>query len=252
MFNININKDWIPFIAIAILVMVLLGQCSRVSSLKENVKTLSVDVENAKSNYAASKDTVEMYVNQNGYLEAEIKTYAISSTDAISDYSELLKKYRTSLNLNKKLDGVNSLLTTQLTRKDSVIVYTELKADSTFTFIDSVDYGDNNTRFLQLDGKLNGPNVSGNIILKQSITLNAVIENIDGVNSMRLSTKYPFDDIKIEGINIINNELNIYKKKSRWNVNFGLGYGTYPINGSVKITPFVGVMLGYSPKWLQF
>ena len=63
---------------------------------------------------------------------------------------------------------------------------------------------------------------------------------------MRLSTKYPFDDIKIEGINIINNELNIYKKKSRWNVNFGLGYGTYPINGSVKITPFVGVMLGDS------
>ena len=60
------------------------------------------------------------------------------------------------------------------------------------------------------------------------------------------------DDIKIEGIDLINNELNTYKKKSRWNVNFGIGMGLYPNNGTVTPAPFVGVVLGYSPKWLQF
>lgn len=35
-------------------------------------------------------------------------------------------------------------------------------------------------------------------------------------------------------------------------MNFGVGYGIYPVDGSVRATPFVGIVLGYSPKWLQF
>ena len=119
-------------------------------------------------------------------------------------------------------------------------------------FKDSANYGDDNTRVVQIDGKINDGQVQGNLTIKQTITLMAVLENEDGVNSMRLSTKYPFDNMNIQGINLINKELNIYKKKSRWNVNFGLGYGIYQSGSILRVTPFVGATLGYSPKWLQF
>jgi hypothetical protein len=253
MINININKDWIPFIVIAVLAFVLLGQCSKVSSLKEDVKILEVDVQNAKANYEASQDTVELYINNNGYLEAEIKTYAASNEELSGDYSKLISKYKKSLDLNKDLKGVNALLSAQLANKDSLLIYSDIKADSTFTFIDSANYGDDNTRIVKIDGKINDGQVQGNLTIKQTITLMAVLENNDGVNSMRLSTKYPFDNMNIQGIDLINNELNIYKKKSRWNVNVGVGYGLYPTaGGTLNANPFIGVVLGYSPKWLQF
>ena len=81
MINININKDWIPFIVIAALAFVLLGQCSTNSALREDKRVLVTQVENAKSNLRASQDSVELYINQNNFLEAEISTYAATTKE---------------------------------------------------------------------------------------------------------------------------------------------------------------------------
>ena len=252
MINININKDWIPFIVIAALAFVLLGQCTANSALREDKKELKQEIANAKSNLEASQDSVEIYKTENGYLEAEIKIYVSSGEDLAENYSEMVKKYQRVLRLNKKLEGVNTLLTSELELKDSLLISSNIRPDSTFRFIDSVDYGDNNTRVVTLDGKIDSAKVTGNLSIYQTITLLTALENEGGYNRMRISTKYPFNDINIEGIDLINNELNTYKKKSRWNVNLGIGMGLYPNNGSVTPAPFVGVVLGYSPKWLQF
>jgi len=252
MINININKDWIPFIVIAVLAFILLGQCSTNSALREDKRILVTQVENAKSNLRASQDSVELYINQNNFLEAEISTYAATAKELKEEYNGMLKKYQKALGVNKQLENVNSLLSAELRNKDSLLINANINADSTFTFKDSVDYGDNNTRVVTLDGMIKDSTVIGKLSIYQTITLLTALENEDGVNRMRISTKYPFDDIKIEGINIINNELNTYKKKSRWNMNFGIGYGIFPVNGTIQPSPFVGVMFGYSPKWLQF
>ena len=252
MINININKDWIPFIVIAILAFVLLGQCSVNSALRDDKKELKLEIANAKSNLEASQDSVEIYKTENGYLEAEIKIYVASGKELTANYSDMIKKYQQVLRLNKKLEGVNALLSSEIKLKDSLLISSNINPDSTFQFVDSVDYGDNNTRVVILDGKIDSAKVTGNLSIYQTITLLTALETEDGYNRMRISTKYPFDDISIEGIDLINNELNTYRKKSRWNVNFGLGLGLYPSGGSVVPAPFVGVSLGYSPKWLQF
>lgn len=252
MINININKDWIPFIVIAALAFLLLGQCSTNSALREDKATLKQEVINAKSNLEAAQDSVEIYKTQNGYLEAEIKIYVASREDLANDYSDMVKKYQRVLRLNKKLEGVNALLSSEIELKDSLLIAANINPDSTFRFVDSVDYGDNNTRIVTLEGKIDSTQVTGKISIYQTLTLLTALETQDGYNRMRISTKYPFNDINIEGIDLINNELNKYKKKSRWNVNFGVGLGLYPNDGFVSPAPFVGVTLGYSPKWLQF
>ena len=252
MINININKDWIPFIVIAALAFVLLGQCSANSALRDDKKELKLEIANAKSNLEASQDSVEIYKTENGYLEAEIKIYVASSEELSENYSDMVKKYQRVLRLNKKLEGVNALLSSEIKLKDSLLFASNIMSDSTFTFVDSVDYGDNNTRVVTLDGKIDSANVTGKISIYQTLTLLTALETEDGYNRMRISTKYPFDDINIEGIDLINNELNTYKKKSRWNMNFGVGLGLYPNDGFVSPAPFIGVTLGYSPKWLQF
>jgi hypothetical protein len=253
MINININKDWIPFITIAVLACLLLGQCSRASSLKRDIKSLEVSVANAESNILAAKDTVDMFINKNNYLEAEIKTFSYTNEQLIVNNKEVTEKYIKALSLNRKLEGVKILLTAQLKAKDTVFLTTGIGSDNTFIFKDSVDFGDNNTRIIVLDAKINNNStVSGNFTISQTITLLASFVDDNGVNRMMISTKYPFDNIDIQGIELINNELNIYRKKSRWNINFGLGYGIYPAGSTLRIAPFVGASIGYSPKWLQF
>ena len=252
MINININKDWIPFIVIAALAFLLLGQCSANSSLREDKALLKQEIVNAKSNLEASQDSVEIYKTQNGYLEAEIKVYVASGEDLADNYSDMVKKYQRVLRLNKKLEGVNALLTSEIELKDSLLIATNINPDSTFRFVDSVDYGDNNSRVVTLEGKIDSAQVTGKISIYQTLTLLTALEQEDGYNRMRISTKYPFNDINIEGIDLINNELNTYRKKARWNMNFGVGLGLYPNDGFVSPAPFVGVTLGYSPKWLQF
>lgn len=252
MINININKDWIPFIVIAALAFLLLGQCSTNSALREDKANLKQEIVNAKSNLEAAHDSVEIYKTQNGYLEAEIKVYVASSEELANDYSGMVKKYQRVLRLNKKLEGVNALLSSEIELKDSLLIAAQINPDSTFRFVDSVDYGDNNTRVVTLEGKVDSAQVTGKLSIYQTLTLLTALETQDGYNRMRISTKYPFNDINIEGIDLINNELNKYKKKSRWNVNFGVGLGLYPNDGFVSPAPFVGVTFGYSPKWLQF
>lgn len=253
MINININKDWIPFIIIAVLSCFLLGQCSRLSSFKRDIKSLEESVANAENNILAAKDTVDMFINKNNYLQAEIKTFKYKNEQLTTDNKEIAEKYIKALDLNKKLEGVKMLLTAQLKAKDTIFLTTNINTNNTFKFKDSADFGDNNTRIIILDGKINdNSTVSGNFTISQTITLLASFVNDNGINRMLISTKYPFDNINIQGIEVINNELNIYRKKSRWNINFGLGYGIYPQGSNLRVAPFVGVALGYSPKWLQF
>jgi len=250
---INIYKHWIPFVTIAVLACLLLGQCSRSSSLKRDIKSLEESVANAESNILTAKDTVDMFINKNNYLQAEIRTFKYTNKQLTIDNKEIAEKYIKALALNKKLEGVKILLTAQLKVKDTIFLTTGISTDNTFRFKDSTDFGDNNTRVIVLDAKINNNStVSGNFTISQTITLLASFIDDNGVNRMTISTKYPFDNIDIQGIELINNELNIYRKKSRWNINFGLGYGVYPSGSTLRMSPFVGASLGYSPKWLQF
>ena len=131
MINVNINKDWIPFIVIAALAFVLLGQCSSNSALREDKKELTEQIINAKSNLQASQDSVEIYKTENGYLEAEIKIYVASGKELTEDYSDMIKRYQRVLRLNKNLEGVNALLSNTDASANVAIGYQSLQSNTT-------------------------------------------------------------------------------------------------------------------------
>ena len=253
MIKLELNRDNLTFIGLVIVVILLLGQCSSNASLREEINRLEEEVTVTENNLVASQDTVEIIRKKNGTMLAEISAFQLTNDQLIKTNKQLATDYAKALDLNKKLKGVNTLLRAEIADKDSIIFNSTLNADSTFAFADSVDYGDGNYRYIWVNGKLVDTQVSGTIDIEQKIRLWAAIEEKDGLKSLKLSTKYPFDDIDLQGISLINDELNVYRKKSRWNINFGVGLGIVPSGQTgLAVMPTVGVMLGYSPKWLQF
>ena len=253
MIKLELNRDNITFIGLVIVVLLLLGQCSSNASLRDEIKGLKGQVTLGEANLMASQDSVEIERQRNGNMIAEISAFQMTNEQLVKTNKKLASDYAKALGLNKKLKGVNSLLKAEIADKDSVIFNSNLNPDSTFSFADSTDYGDGNYRYIWINGKLIDTKVTGVIDIEQKITLWSSIEEKDGKKSLKLSTKYPFDEINLQGISLVNAELNAYNKKSRWNINFGVGLGVIP-NGTtgLAVTPTVGVMLGWSPKWLQF
>ena len=253
MIKLELNRDNLTFIGLVIVVLLLLGQCSSNASLREEINRLEEEVTVTENNLVASQDTVEIIRKKNGTMLAEISAYQLTNDQLIKTNKKLATDYAKALDLNKKLKGVNTLLKAEIADKDSIIFNSTLNADSTFSFTDSVDYGDGNYRYIWVNGKLVDTQVSGTIDIEQKIRLWAAIEEKNGLKSLKLSTKYPFDDVDLQGISLINDELNVYRKKSRWNINFGVGLGIVPSGQTgLAVMPTVGIMLGYSPKWLQF
>lgn len=253
MIKFDLNRDNLTFIGLAVVVLLLLGQCNRNASLRRDVKELEGQVSESASNFKAAQDTVKVYSNKNGYMIAEISSFKLSNQDLLKANKQLAKDYTNALSLNKRLKNVNTLLRAELTSKDSIPFNQALNSDSTFRFEDYNDYGDNSYRRITVDGKIQDSTITGKIELEQNIRLWLAIENKSGLNTLKLSTKYPFDNFDLQGIELINKELNKYQKKSRWNVSAGVGIGVIPnsVTG-LSLSPTVGVMLGWSPKWLQF
>ena len=253
MIKLELNRENLSFITLIVLVLLLLGQCSSNASLRDEIKSLKAEVNTSNSNLLASQDSVEVEKNRNGYLQAEINSYEISVDDLKKVNAGLVKEYTTALSLNRNLKNVNTLLRAELGRKDSIIASGIISSDSTFTLTDNQDYGDGSYRNIKVSGKINDSIVDGTITLDQNIRLWMAIEKKDGLNTLKLSTRYPFDNFDIQGIDIINTELNTYKKKSRWTISAGVGLGIVPSGQTgLAVMPTVGVMLGWSPKLLQF
>ena len=253
MIKLELNRDNLTFIGLVIVVLLLLGQCSSNASLREEINRLEEEVTVTEANLMASLDTVEITRKKNGTMLAEISIYQLSNEQLLKTNKKLASDYSNALDLNKKLKGVNTLLRAELADKDSIIFNSNLNPDSTFAFADSADYGDGNVRYIWVNSKLVDTWVIGEINIEQRVTLWAAIEEKDGLRNLKLSTKYPFDNLDLQGVSLINAELNNYRKKSRWNVNFGVGLGLIPSGQTgLSASPMVGIMLGYSPKWLQF
>jgi hypothetical protein len=253
MIKFDLNRDNLTFIGLVIVVLLLLGQCSRNATLNQKIDDITTELNASNANVAAANDTVEVYKNRKGFLEAEIKAYQISADGLKKANAKLVKDYATALSLNKNLKNVNALLRAELKDKDSLLAQGAIMPDSTFILIDNQDYGDENYRNIKVAGKIQDSTVTGTITIDQSIRLWMAVEDIKGVKSLKLSTKYPFNSFDIQGIDLVNKDLNTYQKKSRWTVSAGVGLGIVP-NGTtgLAVTPTVGIILGWSPKWLQF
>ena len=259
-----LNKNTLIFIGASLFLLLFLRQCNQTEKLKNNLEIVKQESDRNFNNYLTSKDSVRTLIDKNGNLISKIRSYEFDVSDLKEGQSDLLKKYRSSLNLNKDLNKVNTLLSANVEIKDSII------ANSTVTIIDTNttkisfnkidDFGSGNTRSIfgeMVIRKLDSTYSYSNPFIKldQTISLLAAIENNKGYNELKISTNYPGLNITgIENINLINTKLNQRNtKKSGWSIGVGVGYGINLNNNQVISTgPSIGIGVYWSPKWLRF
>lgn len=256
----------IHFVAvILVLIILMMGQCSRISGLKAERTALETKITRVENNILASKDSVAFYKNKQNYYISQISGFEKTKQELLDDKEEAYKKYVDALDLNKKLKGVNNLLRTQLTTKDSIIaammkVTNNPDGTATITLSDDKDFGDNNWR--KFNGsvivKRQGDNISAlssNFLYEQNIMLYSSLETVDGRKKIKIATKYPGINFNtIENISIIEDELNKVSemKKTKFGISAGVMYGVTVIGNQVYLAPMVGVGFTITPKWLQF
>ena len=258
------NKTLMRFIGVAIVVLLVLKQCDQISNLKEDLKNTEMIADRNLNNYKTAMDSVRIERNKNGDLISKIGAYEYDVNDLKDEKSKILIKYNKVLRENTKLENINSLISTDLTIKDSILnssfTVSQDKDTTILNFSDEKEWDKYNWRtfngrlkITRLDStlKIN----SSRFDFNQGISLSTAIINEDGRDMLRITTPYPgLEFTSIENINIVNDKLNTkHKKKAGWSVGVGFGYGINLNNNQVISTgPSIGFGIYYSPAWLKF
>ena len=239
----------------------LMYQCNRTSKIKAINAGLEKKIDRVESNILAANDTIKYYKNKNDFYISEITAYEYTTKELAGEANDLYSKYEGALGEIKKLKRVNQLLSAEIKIKEVDTVYAVVENDSVLLFQDSTDYGDGNWRkwsskisLFQEENKLTGG--LNDFSYEQGIKLYSSIQEVDGIKKINIATKYPgltFNNI--EGISLIEDEINKAKEehKSRVRLGLGVGYGvTFTTGNLVYHGPQLGVYLTYTPKLFNF
>ena len=263
--NLKLTKTDILYIGLIIFILIFIQQCNLNSKLKKEIESTKTISDRNLNNYKASLDTIKFIRNREGLLIAEKLAYVYDINLLTSENKTQLEKYINALQLNKKLKGVNSVLSVELKIKNQIVnSKSEVKqlSDSLYSlsFSDSINWDKYNWRRFNstIDIQTNNKQVSiikSNFNWQQGIELKTAIITENGINSLRVTSSHPdVEFTNIENINLINDKLNQKQtKKAGWSIGVGGGFGTnLSSNQNVTISPYIGVGIYWSPKWLRF
>jgi hypothetical protein len=262
----GLNKNVIIFILGALFMLLFLRQCNQNADLKRQLGDVKVEAERSHNNYLASQDSVIYYRTKAGSLIAEKRAFVLQLEEFENNYKDLKDEYTEALGLNKNLEKQNVLLKadieilSHIKPTNSTTIISDTSAFLNFSKID--DFGRGNSRLFEGKAKVFYSNNKFGIDenqtyfnFKQTIKLYASIDEKEGYKKVKIASFYPGLDVEdIENINLINNKLNeLPQKRSRWVAGIGGGYGISLINGSsISFSPWIGVSVLWTPKWLQF
>lgn len=262
----GLNKNVIIFILGALFMLLFLKQCNQTADLKRQLASAKTEAERSHNNYLASQDSVKYYKTEAGSLIAEKRSFVLRLEEFENNYKDLKKEYTEVLGLNKNLEKQNVLL------KAEIEILSHIKPEGSITQLSDTssilnfkkidDFGKGNSRSFEgkvkvfyTDKKFSIDDNQTYFDLKQTIKLYASIDEDNGFKKVKIASFYPGLDVQdIENINLINNKLNESpKKRSRWVAGIGVGYGVSLINGNtLAASPWMGVSVMWTPKWLQF
>jgi len=262
--NILNNKTLLRFIGIAIVVLLVLKQCNQISNLKEDLQNTEKIADRNFNNYKAAQDSIKVEQSKNGQLVSRIGSFEYDVEVLKSDKTNLLNRYNKVLKEKTKLENINTLISTDLTIKDSIlnsnVAVSQNKDTVTFNFSDNKNWDKYNYR--EFSGELKLTKLDSMFTVKssrfdfnQGISLTTALVKEEGREVLRITTPYPgLNFTSIENINIVNDRLNQrQKKKAGWSVGIGFGYGINLNNDQVISTgPSIGFGIYYSPSWLKF
>jgi len=262
----GLNKNTIIFILGALFVLLFLKQCNDKTNLKAELNQVKIEAERSHNNYVAAQDTIKYYRAENGGLIAEKRAFVFTQDEFEKNYKDLKAEYTSALNLGKNLSKQNVLLKSQIeilsTIKPAgtVAQLNDSSAFINFTKFDDFGMGNSRTftgkaKILYFDKKFLLDSTQTQFDIKQNIKLYASIDESNGYKQVKMASSYPgLNVLDIENINLINNKLNeAPKKRDRWVMGVGVGYGVSLVNGStLSLSPWIGASLLWTPKWLQF
>lgn len=262
--NILNNKTLLRFIGIAIVVLLVLKQCNQISNLKEDLQSTEKIADRNFNNYKAAQDSILVEKNKSGQLVSRIASFEYDVEVLESDKSNLLNRYNKVLKEKTKLENINTLISTDLTIKDSIlnsnVAVSQSEDTVTFNFSDNKNWDKYNYR--EFTGELKLTKLDSMFTIKssrfdfnQGISLTTALVSEEGREVLRITTPYPgLNFTSIENINIVNDKLNqTYNKKAGWSIGVGFGYGINLNNNQVISTgPSIGIGVYYSPAWLKF
>jgi len=262
--NIKLGKSTLIFIMGALAVLLFLRQCNQIKDLKQEINQIEIVADRNYNNLLASQDSINTYILENGELVSEIRSFEFDINSKEIESKELLKRYSKVLSKNKELKKINTLISTSLSIKDSIInSSSQIEQDSngiTVNFSDDKKWDKYNWRAFngQLRLGLNDSTysiLSSRFDFNQGISLKTAIVEDSGISMLKITTPYSgVTFTNIENINLVNDRLNAKQQKTAgFSIGFGVGYGINLNNNQVISTgPNIGVGLFYSPKWLRF
>jgi len=258
-----LNKNTLIFIGASLFVLLFLRQCNQIENLKIEVEQTQKISNRNLNNYKASLDTIANERNYNNELVSSIRSYEVEINYLTNENNKLLKSYRRSLNINKEIQKINSVISADLEIKDSII-----GATTVATIGDTINLKINDDRkwdkynWRRFDGEINLLRdsldvslMSSNFNIYQGISLKAGILQTPTGDILKITSPYPnLEFTNIENINLVNDRLNRPMiGKSGWSLGFGVGYGlNLAPERIITVGPTIGVGLFWSPKWLRF
>jgi len=232
---------------IVVLVMLLLRQCQATVEAKDN----AIRIEN---NWKASLDEIENYINEKGNAEAEVLALNLT-IDELEDKLEFEKNKPPVTVIQYKTKVVEKIVEVPVYVIDTVMgyYYSALKFDANATWGQSSRSLSGLIPFnIKNDSLITGSAV---VNLKQDIWLSASILRDRKTKEVfvNLETDYP-------GITFNNAQGILVDQKSKGFIDLqrqnrktlGVGLQLGVGYGSTGFTPYVGIGLGYTPKFLQW
>ena len=266
----KLYKNAILFGGLAILVFCVLQQCNSNQNLKREIVQGQKVSDRNLNNYKATQDTIIIEKNKNKELVSSIRSFEYDVNTLTDNNKKLVSKYTDQLNINSELENVNSLLSTTLNVKDSIINANgtvTVNTDSisnidtiTVEVDDKYEFDKYNWRRFQGSISLLRDDTNYNLFssrfdIVQGIRLTAAIINEEGFDRLKIKTPYKgVTFTNIENINLVNDRLNNkYEKKAGWSIGIGFQYGINLNNNQVISTgPAIGIGVYWSPKFLRF
>jgi len=259
-----LNKNTLIFIGASLFIIFFMRQCNQIEELKYKVESTQKVADRNLNNYKASLDTIKIEKNVKNELVSKIRSFEFEVNELTDSNSNLIKKYKSSLNINKEIEKVNSIIASNLIIKDSIInavtSITQSADTTTISIVDDKNWDKYNWRTFSgsidlLNNESTLEIISSRFDFKQGISLTAGIIDTKEGSILKITSPYPnLEFTRIENINLVNERLNRPKVgKSGWSLGIGVGYGFSLNEGqTINIGPTIGIGLVYSPKWLRF
>ena len=276
------NRGVIKLAAIAILILIILMQCSQNRGLRDEVRAQKEEATRIQNNYEAIHSQIIQGKINDSTWRAEKLALKLTVDELKGEYKELLVGFEKFRKQNPKVIERFTVTNNETIREVPVYAKMDSLGNGEFDFKDSAKYADGNSRVLKgvityknrffkksdsTEVNLNTLGLyskvtkgTGSFELDQKIKLKVGLFEDPKTKKVTIAATTSYPGIKfeqIEGADIMSDETSRNATKNfrkTWGIGIQLGYGAGVDLKTSKIFmgPQIGIGLHYTPKFLQW